>query len=170
VEGASPLPWVKPLVAALAHVHPDAIVTVKPLAADVEAMLVQERMVAGLATLFAVIAVLLAGLGLYGLTSYAVGRRRSEIGIRIALGASPADVVALVMRRTSVLIGLGAAFGAVVSWWSSALVSPLLFGLEPRDPATFVAAFASVAGLGLLAAWLAARRAAGIDPSEALNS
>jgi ABC-type antimicrobial peptide transport system permease subunit len=81
---------------------------------------------------------LLAGLGLYGVTSYAVSRRQTEIGIRMAPGAAPAGVVQLVLSGVSALVGLGVLVGAGISLWASKFVASLLYGLEPRDPATFV--------------------------------
>ena len=80
------------------------------------------------------LALLLAGLGLYGVTSYAVSRRRTEIGIRMALGAAPGGVVRMVLRRVALLVGIGIVVGAGVSLWASRFVSTLLFGLQPRDP------------------------------------
>jgi ABC-type antimicrobial peptide transport system permease subunit len=126
-------------------------------------------MVATLSAFFGALALLLAGLGLYGITAYAVGRRRTEIGIRVALGAAPAGVIVLVLRRTALLIGLGILAGAGVSLWASRLVAPLLFGLEPRDPGTLAAAASLLAAIGGLAGWLPARRASRIDPAQVLR-
>ena len=92
---------------ALAGVDPDLALTFRPLADQVNASLTQERVVAMLSGFFGALALLLAGLGLYGVTSYAVNRRRTEIGVRMALGAAPAGVVRLVSARVSLLVGLG---------------------------------------------------------------
>jgi ABC-type antimicrobial peptide transport system permease subunit len=147
--------------------HGDLIVTFSPLAEQVDAKLTQERLVATLSAFFG--ALLLAGLGLYGVTAYAVSRRRAEIGIRMALGAAPGGVVVLVLRRATVLIGIGIIAGAAVSLWASRFVSPLLFGLQPRDPLTLVAAIVLLAAIGVLAGWLPARRASRIDPARVLR-
>ena len=121
---------------AIAGVNKDLALTFRPLSDQIGASLTQERVVALLAGFFGALALLLAGLGLYGVTSYAVSRRRTEIGIRMALGAAPAGVVRLVLSRVSMLVGLGVLIGAGVSFWASQFVATLLYGLEPRDPVT----------------------------------
>ena len=155
--------------AAIAGVNPDLALTFRPLADQVNASLTQERVVAMLSGFFGGLALLLAGLGLYGVTSYAVARRRTEIGIRMALGAAPAGVVRLVLSRVSLLVGFGVVVGTGVSLWASQFVSTLLYGLEPRDPATLVASSATLALVGALAGWLPAHRASRIDPAEVLR-
>ena len=112
----------------------DLVITIRPMADRVDAALIQERIVASLSAFFGALALLLAGLGLFGIASYSVTRRRAEIGIRVALGAAPAGVVALLMRRVLILIGTGVAVGTGVSLWSSQFIAPLLYGLQPRDP------------------------------------
>jgi ABC-type antimicrobial peptide transport system permease subunit len=118
---------------------------------------------------FGALALLLAGLGLYGVTAYAVSRRRTEIGIRMALGAAAGSVVTLVLSRMGVLVAIGVSLGGVVSLWASPLTATLLYGLEPRDPLTLVGAAGVLATVGALAAWLPARRAAQIDPAVILR-
>jgi ABC-type antimicrobial peptide transport system permease subunit len=106
---------------------------------------------------------------LFGVTSYAVTRRRSELGIRMALGAAPASVVRLVMSRMFGLVTAGLALGAAVSLWASRFVATLLYGLEPRDATTFFIAAIVLASTGALAAWLPAWRASRIDPASVLR-
>ena len=118
---------------------------------------------------FGALALLLAGIGLYGVTSYGVSRRRMEIGIRMALGADARTVTRLVLGRVAVLVGLGVAIGAALSFYMSRFVVALIFGVEPRDPSTFIGAAVVLAAVGSLAAWLPARRAARIDPIEVLR-
>ena len=103
---------------AIASVNKDLALTFRPLSDQIGASLTQERIVAMLAGFFGALALLLAGLGLYGVTSYAVSRRRTEIGIRMALGAAPAGVVRLVLSRVSMLVGLGVLIGAGISLWA----------------------------------------------------
>jgi predicted permease len=143
--------------------------TIRPLAAQVSASLRQERLVAMLAGFFGGLALLLAAIGLYGVTSHSVASRRAEIGIRMALGADPAGVVRLVLRRLGWLLAAGIALGIAVSWWTVALFEKLLFGMQPRDPLTFALAAGTLLAAGLLAGWLPARRAARIDPVQTLR-
>jgi predicted permease len=167
--GPSPALVARPLVAAVERVSLDLRMTVRPLDDRVSAAMLQERLVATLSAFFGALALLLAGLGLYGVTSYAVTRRRNEIGIRMALGAAPRSVALRVVGRAAMLIAGGIVAGTLVSLWVSQLASPLLFGLQPRDPATLVAAVGVLALIGVIAAWLPARRAARIDPARVLH-
>jgi putative ABC transport system permease protein len=155
--------------AAITGVNRDLALTFRPLADQVDASLTQERLVAMLAGFFGALALLLAGLGLYGVTSYAVSRRRTEIGIRMALGAAPGGVVRLVLSRVTVLVGVGVLVGAGVSVWASRFVEALLYGLEPRDPVTLVGAAVILGVVGAVAGWLPAHRASRIDPAEVLR-
>lgn len=154
---------------AVAAIDRDVSLTFRPLAAYVDGALVRERMMAMLSGFFGALAVLLAGLGLYGMTAYAVSRRRTEIGIRMALGAEPAGVVGLVLRRVAVPVAAGLVGGAALSWWASRFVGALLYGLEPRDPGTFAGAAILLTAIAGLAAWLPARRASRIDPARVLR-
>jgi predicted permease len=154
-----------------ALLHEDGAVafTIRDVKDQLRATLSQERLIALLAGFFGVLAILLAALGLYGVTRYAVSRRRAEIGVRIALGATRQTVVQLVLRRVAVPIVAGIAIGVALSLWASRFVGTLLFGLEPRDPATLIGASVVLLALGFFAGWLPARRAARIDPVAALR-
>jgi ABC-type antimicrobial peptide transport system permease subunit len=143
--------------------------TFRPLAEQVESSLIQERVVALMSGFFGLLALLLAGLGLYGITSYAVNRRRTELGIRMALGAAPGGVVALVLRRVGTLVTAGIVIGAAISWMLARLVATLLFGLQPHDPLTLIGAAVVLATIGGVAGWLPARRASRIDPANVLR-
>ena len=167
--GGAPALLTKPLAAALTQVHGDLAITFRPLADQVDAALTQERVVALLSGFFGGLALLLAALGLYGVTSYSVSRRRTEIGIRMALGAAPGGVVALVLRRVAILVAAGVIAGSGVSLWASQYVSMLLYGLQPRDPLTLTAAAVVLAAIGAFAGWLPARRASRIDPARVLR-
>jgi ABC-type antimicrobial peptide transport system permease subunit len=165
----SPLLLARSVSDAITGVNRDLALTFRPLADQVDASLTQERLVAMLAGFFGVLALLLAGLGLYGVTSYAVTRRRTEIGIRMALGAAPGGVVRMVLSRVTLLVGIGVIVGAAVSAWASRFVETLVYGLEPRDPATFTIAAVVLAIVGAAAGWVPAHRASRIDPAIVLR-
>jgi putative ABC transport system permease protein len=167
--GGSPLLLTKSVAAAIGAVNPQLAYTFRPLANQLDASLTQERMVALLAGFFGALALLLAGLGLYGVTAYAVARRRTEIGIRMALGAAPAGVVRLVLSRVSLLVGLGVIVGGGISLLASKFVATLLYGIEARDPVTLLGAAVTLALVGTVAGWLPAYRASRIDPAEVLR-
>jgi predicted permease len=154
---------------ALGHVSSDLSITFRPLAEQVRNSLIQERIVATLSGFFGGLALLLAGIGLYGVTSYAVSRRRAEIGIRMALGAAPASVVRMVLRRVAWLVGGGVIAGTIVTVWASRFVTSLLFGLTPQDPVTLSSAAVVLVATGALAGWLPAWRASHIDPARVLR-
>jgi predicted permease len=168
-SSGSPELLIEPLVAALSDVHRDLVVTPRPLSRQIDVASSRERMVARLSALFGALALLLAALGLYGITAYAVSQRRMEIGVRMALGAATGAVVQLILRRVLLLVGSGIVLGAAVSVGASSYVTPLLFGLGPRDPVTISIAIALLATIGILVGWLPARRASRIDPADVLR-
>lgn len=165
----NPVELSRALTAAMLAVNPDLSTSFRPLDEFISAAMSQERLIAMLSGFFGVLALLLAALGLYGITAYAVVRRRSEIGIRLALGASPTAVVRGILSRTGALVAAGIIVGGAASWWASRFVSTLLFGLPPTDPATIVGAMLVLALVSAFAGWIPARRAARIDPAEALR-
>jgi predicted permease len=156
--------------AALMSVDQNLAFSLRDVAAALRASLDRERLIAMLSGFFGVLAVLLAGLGLYGVTSYAVNRRRLEIGVRMALGAGPRSIVQLVLLRVAVLVTVGVVLGGAVSAWLAKFVASLLYGLEPDDPLTFTWAAVVLAAVGATAGWIPARRASKIDPAEILRS
>ena len=131
--------------------------------------LVQERLMASLSGAFGILAGLLAAIGLYGVMSYLVTRRRSEIGIRMALGAGRREIVTMVLRESGLLLGTGLLAGAVLSLLSARAVATLLFGLKATDLRTLLTAAGMLAGVALAASYLPARRAAKLDPTVALR-
>ena len=165
----SPMMLTRSVSTAVTAQDPRLSLTFRALSDQVDAALTQERVVATLAGFFGVLALLLAGLGLYGVTSYAVARRRGEIGIRMALGAAPARVVRLVLSRVTMFVSTGVLLGVGVSLWASQFVAPLLYGLEARDLLTLVGASVTLAAVGAFAGWLPAWRASRIDPAEVLR-
>ena len=159
----------RPASEAITSINPNLTTSIRPFFEIVDAALSRERLVARLSGFFGVLALLLAALGLYGVTSYSVSRRHTELGIRMALGTTPAAVVRIVLSRVALLVGSGLAVGVVVSWWASRFAGALLYGLEPRDLPTLGGAVLVLSGVAGVAAWLPARRAARIDPASVLR-
>jgi putative ABC transport system permease protein len=155
--------------AAILRVNRDIVLKARPIGDEVRDAMAQDRIVAELSGFFGGLALLLAGLGLYGVTSYAVTRRRAELGIRMALGAAPGGVIRLVLSRVTLLVAVGVVVGAGIAVWASKFATALLYGVEPRDPATLVGAAVTLAAVGALAGWLPAYRASRIDPAEILR-
>jgi ABC-type antimicrobial peptide transport system permease subunit len=129
----------------------------------------QERLFAKAYTAFGGLALVLACIGLFGLMSYSVGRRTGEIGVRMALGAQRRTVVAMVMGESLRLVGIGVVLGIATALWAGRFVEAVLYGLPPYDPLTIAAAVALIAVVAALAGGLPARRAARVDPMEALR-
>jgi putative ABC transport system permease protein len=157
------------VAAALARTEPGVAFTFRTFDQYIHATTTQERLTAMLSGFFGGLALLLAGIGLYGIVAQAVRTRRSEIGLRLALGAQPAGIVHFVLRRVGVLIVTGLALGLTSSLWAARFVAPLLFHVEARDPATYAAAAGVLVAAGVLAAWLPARRASQLDPAAVLR-
>jgi predicted permease len=128
-----------------------------------------ERVFARLLSLFGLLAMLLAAIGLYGVTAYAVAQRTKEIGIRMALGAQRYDVLKLVLSQGLVLTLIGVAIGAGVAIWLTRLVKTMLFGVSATDPVTFTAIALLLAAVAMLASYVPARRATKVDPLVALR-
>ncbi len=128
-----------------------------------------EQLLATLSGFFGALAVVLAMIGLYGVMSYTVAERTSEIGIRMALGAQRTDVTAMILRKAAALLGAGLAVGTALSLAGASAASALLFGLKPRDPGTLATAAAFLAAVALGASYLPARRAAALDPIASLK-
>jgi predicted permease len=148
---------------------PGAPIEVRPLSAQVEATIVQERMMATLAGGFGLLALTLACVGLYGLLAYSVAQRTREIGIRMALGAQGTRVVALVLEGGARLVLIGIALGLPAAWAAARWVESMLFGLTPTDPAAIGGAIVLLTAAAQLAAYLPARRASRLDPLAALR-
>ena len=129
----------------------------------------QRRLGMILLTAFAVLALLLASLGIYGVLAYFVAQHRNEIGVRLALGASPTKILLLVLRKGMKLTLLGVAIGMAASFALTRLMTSLLFGVKAADPVTFAAVPVLLAAVAFLACWIPARRAAKVDPVVALR-
>jgi ABC-type antimicrobial peptide transport system permease subunit len=119
--------------------------------------------------LFAFVGVLLAAIGIYGVISFMVTQRTQEIGVRMALGATRADVLKLITGSGARLVAIGAAAGLLASLLIARLMASLLFGIGPADPLTFMAVVLFLAAVALVATWIPARSAAQVDPLVALR-
>ncbi|CAA9295115.1 MAG: Acidobacterial duplicated orphan permease (function unknown) [uncultured Gemmatimonadetes bacterium] len=143
---------------------------VKPLAANVAGSMAQARWVATFFTVFGGLTLLLAAVGLYGVVSYSISQRTREMGIRAALGAAPARIVALVLRQGVGLAMAGVVLGLAGAAATTHLIGAVLYAVEPVDPLSFGAAVAVLAASAAFASWIPARRAARVDPMAALRS
>lgn len=132
-------------------------------------MTAQDRTTAKLALVFTCVALTLAAVGLYGVLSYRIARRSGEIAIRIALGAHPGRVIAMILRETVGLFAAGLALGAGLAWAGTRLIDSRLYGVAPNDPPTLALAAALLLLVALSASYLPARRASRLDPTAALR-
>lgn len=154
----------------LASINPDlTIVTFKSLDYQVADNFNGERLISRLTGLFGLLALVLASVGLYGITAYSVARRTNEIGVRMALGANRGNVVALVMSRALLLVAVGLAIGIPVALLGGRLMRSQLFGVRTYDPLTLAGAVFVLAAFAALAGFIPARRAASIEPMNALR-
>jgi ABC-type antimicrobial peptide transport system permease subunit len=136
---------------------------------QVDRSLRTENLISRLTGLFAVVAMLLASIGIYGVMAYGVAQRTNEIGIRMALGADRFHVVWMVLKETLLLVGIGMAAGVAAAVASTRLVTSMLYGLAATDPITIAAAVAFLGLVAALAGYLPARRASRLDPLTALR-
>jgi putative ABC transport system permease protein len=138
--------------------------------AQVDATLLPARLAAQTIGLVGLVATILAAVGLYGVIAYSVGRRTREIGIRMALGAAPGDVLKMVMGQGIGLAAAGIAIGLALSFAAARAISAALYDVGAADPAAWLTAVAVLLGSAALANYLPARRAARVDPSTALRT
>jgi len=137
---------------------------------QIQQSLVAERLLATLSGFFGGLAVILAMTGLYGVMSYTVTERTTEIGIRMALGARRTSITGMVLSKAIMLLGIGLAIGTGLSLLAASAMASLLFGLKPRDPATLVGAAALLAGVTLAASLIPSLRAANVNPIDSLRA
>lgn len=155
---------------AIAEVNPNLLVgSISSLTEQVEESTSSRRLVARLSSFFGILAAFLVCIGIYGLLSYAVARRTSEIGVRMALGARRSDVLWLILREILVLVAIGIGLGVPLALEGNQLGSKLLYGLSPTDPASLFAAIAMLVAVALLAGYLPARKASLVEPTVALR-
>jgi len=146
------------------------VVETKTMDEHLGIMLFPARLGTLLSSLFAIVALALASIGLYGIVSYTVARRSREVGIRMSLGAEPGQVVREIVREGMALAGMGAAIGLVLALAGAQVLRSLLFGVNAFDPVTFVAVPVVLLAIALLASYLPARRASRVDPVRALKA
>ncbi len=144
-------------------------VDVRPFDSTIRDQLQRERLLATLSGFFGLLGALIAAIGLYGVMSYVVVRRTGEIGVRLALGATRRDILAMVLRQAATLVGLGLAAGSLLALAAGRSVRSLVFGLQPQDVKTLGLACAALGAVALAASLLPARRAARLDPLAALR-
>ncbi|MGO9338669.1 MAG: ADOP family duplicated permease [Terracidiphilus sp.] len=155
---------------AIAEVNPDVpIAGISTLTRQVEASTANQRLIARLSAFFGLLAAFLVCIGICGLLSYAVARRTSEIGVRMALGARRSNVLWLILREILVLVVIGIVIGVPVALEGNHLVVKLLYGLSPADPGSLFAAIGMLATIALLAGYLPARKASLVEPTVALR-
>jgi len=139
------------------------------LATQIDESLVRERLLATLSGFFGGLALLLATIGLYGVMSYNVARRRNEIGIRMALGAEQARVLRMVLREVAILVFIGLAVGFCAALATTRFVASFLYGLTPNDPRVLILAVLILSITAAVTGYLPARRASRLDPMAALR-
>jgi len=171
VETAGPPTGLAPQVRkAIQNAEPDAlIVSLTSLREHMRFSLFPYRIGAGFVGTIAILGMFLSGVGLFGLVAYSVGRRTREIGVRVAMGAGPRDVLALVFREALARVAIGAAIGLVAALAGAQVLRSALYGVSPTDPIGLVSALTVVAAVGLLAAYIPARRALHVSPMDALR-
>jgi len=168
---ADPAAVIPGIRAAIREIDPSLpIFDLRTIDHQVNRLFTQERLFASLCSVFGLLALVLAAVGLYGLMSYTVLRRTSEIGLRMALGALPGDVLRMILRESFVFVGLGLVLGIAAALAASRLITTMLFGLKTSDPLTYAATAALLLLVALCATILPARRAAKVDPLVALRA
>jgi ABC-type antimicrobial peptide transport system permease subunit len=154
---------------AILQTAPGTITEFETLKTEIRDSLLRERLMATLSGFFGFLAVVLATIGLYGVISYTVARRTSEIGIRVALGAQRGHVVGMIMREAGTMLVAGLAIGAILALVAARAAGSLLYGLKPGDPFTLTLAIAGLSLIASAASFLPAHRAAALDPMQALR-
>ena len=169
--GASRQQIVSGIRSSIAKINPNILVnSVSSLEEQVDDSIATQSLIAQLSAFFGLLAVFLACIGIYGLLSYSVARRTSELGIRLALGAQSHALLWLILRECMLLLVLGLAIGVPVALGSTHILKSLLYELNPLDPTAISIAIAAVSVMTIVAAWLPARRATKIDPVQALRT
>jgi putative ABC transport system permease protein len=165
----SPISLISALKGAASRTSPGIVLGFHVFRTSVLEKLTRERLMATLSGIYGVLAAILAMVGIYGIISYMVVRRRNEIGVRIALGAAKADILRMILREALTLLAIGLLAGAVLTVATGGAARALLFGLKPVDPLTMILAAGSLAIIALSAGILPAVRATSVDPMQVLR-
>ena len=167
----APLAIVSALRQAVRNIDKNApVYNVHTVQEELDHSLLKERLVGSITGLFGAVALMLAAIGLYGLMAYGVSRRTREFGIRMAIGATAGSIVKLVLREAGWMLAVGVAIALGGAWAIGHLVSSMLYGIQPTDLASVIAAVTVLSIAALIAAWIPARRASRVDPNRALRS
>ncbi|HEX4231972.1 MAG TPA: ABC transporter permease [Bryobacteraceae bacterium] len=166
---SSPTSLISAVKLSIAEINPNVSLQFKTLAVQVDQSLAREKLLATLSGFFGGLALVLAMLGLYGVVSYNVTRRRTEIGIRMALGAQQSRVLRMVFREVVILVGIGLAIGLAATIGATRFIAGFLYGVKPNDPWTLSLAAAMLALVAVVAGFLPAHRASRLDPMNALR-
>ena len=153
----------------MAGINPTIVLKFRVFETMIRDGLLRERLMAALSGFFAFLATVLSMIGLYGVISYMVARRRNEIGIRMALGADSSLILKMILSEAARLLGVGLAIGVVLALAGGTAARALLYGLQPGDPLTLLMAIGGITAVAMLASYLPAHRAASVDPVQALR-
>jgi putative ABC transport system permease protein len=167
--GDPPTALIPGVKSAISGINPDVSIAFKTFDARLNESIEREKVLAALSGLFGSLALLLATVGLYGVMSYNLARRRGDIGIRMALGAKRSRVLRMILGEVAILIGIGLAIGFGATLATTRLVASFLYGLQPNDPRILGVAAALLAAVAAIAGYLPARRASRLDPMIALR-
>jgi predicted permease len=168
---SDPAKTIAALRGAVAEVDPNLpLLHITTIHDQVSSLISHDELISTLTSLFSLLALLLAAIGLYGVMSYNVARRTNEIGIRLALGARGANVLQMIFGESLLLLAVGVGLGLPLALMATRVIKQQLFAMDAVDPLTFAVALSVVCGMTMIAAWLPARRAANVDPVAALRS
>src|SRR5262249_2552349 len=163
------LPLIASIKQAVNQINPAMVLDFTVLKTQIREGLLREQLMAMLSGFFGALAAILAMVGLYGVISYMLAQRRSETGVRMALGASRRDILTMILREAAILLGIGLAVGTALALAAGNAAASLLYGLKPRDPPTLSAAILGMSVVAFIASLLPARRAAAAHPIVALR-